>query len=85
MWVYLVNRGIRTLTDTEIKKAKARDKAYSLGDGGGMYLWITPAGGKLWRWSYRSEGKEKLMSLGKYPDISLVQARETGAALASPL
>jgi hypothetical protein len=37
------------LTDTEIKKAKARDKAYSMGDGGGMYLWVTPAGGKLWR------------------------------------
>ena len=47
-----------------------------MGDGGGMYLWITPAGGKLWRWSYRYEGKEKLMSLGKYPDVSLAQARE---------
>jgi hypothetical protein len=61
------------LTDTEIKKAKATDKAYSMGDGGGLYLWVKPTGGKLWRWSYRFEGKEKLMSLGKYPDVSLAQ------------
>jgi integrase len=46
-----------------------------MGDGGGLYLWVTPAGGRLWRWSYRFEGKEKLMSLGKYPDVSLAQAR----------
>jgi integrase len=64
------------LTDTEIKKTKARERAYSMGDGGGLYLWVTPAGGKLWRWSYRFERKEKLMSLGKYPDVSLAQARE---------
>jgi len=64
------------LTDTEIKRAKAAEKAYSMGDGGGLYLWVKPTGGKLWRWSYRYEGKEKLMSLGKYPDVSLAQARE---------
>jgi hypothetical protein len=51
------------LTDTEIKKAKAKEKAYSLNDSGGLYLWVKPAGGKLWRWSYRYEGKEKLMFL----------------------
>ena len=64
------------LADTGIKKAKPRQRPYSMSDGGGLYLWITPAGGKLWRWSYRYEGKEKLMSLGKYPDVSLAQARE---------
>ena len=64
------------LTDTEIKKAKAKEKAYSMGDGGGLYLWVKPTGGKLWRWSYRFDGKEKLMSLGKYPDVSLAHARE---------
>ena len=64
------------LTDTEIKRAKAKEKAYSMGDGGGLYLRVKPTGGKLWRWSYRFEGKEKLMSLGKYPDVSLAQARE---------
>ena len=67
------------LTDTEIKRSKAAEKAYSLGDGGGLYLWVKPTGGKLWRWSYRFEGKEKLMSLGKYPDVSLAQVRERHA------
>jgi len=64
------------LTDTEIRKAKAKDKAYRVSDGRGLYLWITPAGGKLWRWAYEFGGKEKLMSFGKYPDVSLVLARE---------
>jgi hypothetical protein len=64
------------LTDTEIKKAKAKVKAYSLNDSGGLYLWITPAGGRLWRWAYRFDRKEKLMSLGKYPAVSLALARE---------
>src|SRR5208283_31828 len=63
------------LTDTEIKKSKAKEKAYSLNDSGGLYLWITPAGGKLWRWAYRFGGKEKLMSFGKYPDVPLALAR----------
>ena len=53
------------LTDTEIKRSKAAEKAYSLGDGGGLYLWVKPTGGKLWRWAYRFDRKEKLMSLGK--------------------
>ena len=64
------------LTDTEIKRAKVKEKAYSLNDAGGLYLWITPAGGKLWRWAYRFNRKEKLMSLGKYPAVSLALARE---------
>jgi integrase len=64
------------LTDTEIRRAKATEKAYSMGDGGGLYLWVKPTGGKLWRWSYRFEGKEKLMSFGKYPDVSLALARD---------
>ena len=65
-----------SLTDTEIKRAKPRDKPYRLSDSGGMYLWITPSGGRLWRWAYLHERKEKLMSLGKYPDVSLAGARE---------
>jgi integrase len=68
-----------SLTDIEIRKAKAQDKAYRLSDGGSLYLWVTPAGGKLWRWSYCFEGKEKLMSFGKYPDVSLALARERHA------
>lgn len=64
------------LTDTEIRKAKTRDKAYRVSDGSGLYLWITPAGGKLWRWAYAFSGKEKLMSFGKYPEVPLALARE---------
>ncbi len=67
------------LTDTGVRKIKAKGNAYRLSDGGGLYLWVTPAGGKLWRWKYRHEGKEKLMSFGSYPDVSLSLARERHA------
>ena len=68
------------LTDTVIRKAKTKASAYRLSDGGGLYLQVTPAGGKLWRWKYRFEGREKLMALGSYPDVSLSQARERHSA-----
>ena len=45
----------------------------------GLFLLLTPSGGKLWRWAYRFEGKQKLMTFGKYPDISLSRARERHA------
>jgi len=64
------------LTDTEIKKAKAKEQAYNMSDSRGLYLCVTPAGGKLWRWKYRYEGKETLMSFGKYPDVPLALARD---------
>lgn len=64
------------LTDTQIKRIKPDAKAYKLGDGGGLFLWVTPAGGKMWRWAYRHEGRAKLMTLGKYPDVPLALARE---------
>ena len=64
------------LNDRQIKNARPADKAYKLNDGRGLYLQVTPAGGKLWRLKYRISGKEKLLSIGKYPDISLVEARE---------
>jgi integrase len=64
------------LTDVEIRKAKTLDKAYRLCDGSGLFLWITEAGGKLWRWKYRFHGKEKLMSFGTYPAVPLAVARE---------
>jgi hypothetical protein len=82
MWGYFPKTEVldeMALTDTEIKKAKAKENAYSLNDSGGLYLWITPAGGKLWRWAYRFDRKEKLMSLGKYPDVPLVLARDRHA------
>ena len=67
------------LTDVEIRRAKAKEKAYRMSDGGSLYLWVTPAGGKLWRWAYTHDGKEKLMAFGKYPDVPLALARERHA------
>lgn len=64
------------LTDTAIKKAKPGAKPVKLSDGKGLYLLVSPAGSKLWRWKYRVLGKEKVMALGAYPDVSLAQARE---------
>jgi hypothetical protein len=63
------------LTDIEVRKAKPSDKPVRLFDGGGLYLEISPAGGKLWRMKYRYGGKERLLAIGKYPEISLAEAR----------
>lgn len=64
------------LTDTKIKTAKPKEKDYKLTDGGGLYLLITKAGGKHWKLKYRFSNKEKKLSLGSYPNISLSKARE---------
>ena len=63
------------LSDITVKKAKPHEKAMRLFDGGGLYLEVSPAGGKLWRWKYRYGGKEKRLSLGTYPDTGLADAR----------
>jgi len=68
------------LTDTEIKRAKPQAKSYRLADSGGLSLEVSPAGGKLFRWKYRFERKEKLMALGKYPQVSLAMARKRHAS-----
>ena len=67
------------LTDIQVKRAKPAEKAYLMYDGRGLFLFVTPAGGKFWRWKYRVDGREKLMALGKYPDVSLADARERHA------
>ena len=64
------------LNDQQIKKAKPKEKPYKLADGKGLYLLITPTGGKLWRLKYRVDGKEKTLSIGAYPAITLSEARE---------
>jgi len=71
---------IGPLTDTEVRKAKVQKKAYRLPDGRGLFLLVTPAGGKLWRWKYRHEGAEKVMTFGAYPDVPLADARERHTA-----
>jgi len=65
----------KPLTDKEIKEARPKEKEYKLFDGGGLYLSVTPAGGKWWRLKYRFDGKEKRLSLGTYPHTSLKAAR----------
>lgn len=64
------------LTDTAIRAAKAGDKPYKLADGGGLYLLVNPTGSRLWRLKYRIEGKEKLLAIGPYPDVTLAKARQ---------
>ena len=63
------------LTSTAIRAAKPTEKPHKLSDGGGLYLLVNPNGSQWWRLKYRFEGKEKLLSLGVYPHISLQQAR----------
>ena len=63
------------LTAIAIQKAKIGDKTVRLFDGGGLYLELTPTGGKWWRLKYRFDGKEKRLSLGVYPEVSLRLAR----------
>lgn len=67
------------LNDLAIRKAEPRAKPYKVTDGGGLYLLVTPAGGKLWRLKYRLDRREKLLSLGKYPDVPLARAGELAA------
>jgi Arm DNA-binding domain len=63
------------LSETAIRLAKPAAKARKLFGGGGLYLLLTPAGGKLWRFKYRFGGREKLLALGAYPGAGLKQAR----------
>jgi len=64
------------LTDAAIRTAKPSEKSRKLFDGDGLYLEISPAGGKWWRLKYRWAGREKRLSLGTYPEVSLLEARK---------
>lgn len=64
------------LTDAEIRKAKSGPKPYKIADGGGLFVLVNPNGSKWWRLKYRTGGKEKLLSLGTYPDTGLKEARD---------
>jgi integrase len=64
------------LTDVAIRRAAPQSKPYKLFDSSGLFVLINPAGGKWWRFKYRFDGKEKLLSLGTYPEVTLVDARK---------
>ncbi len=63
------------LTDPIIKAAKPKEKAHKLSDGDGLVLLIQPNGSKWWRYRYRFNGKEKMLSIGTYPEVTLKESR----------
>jgi len=67
---------ITPLTDTQIRSTKPSEKEIKLFDGGGLFLLVTPSGGKLWYLKYRFAGKERKLSFGTYPSLSLADARQ---------
>jgi len=69
-------RRIVPLSAREVETAKGKEADYKLSDGGGLYLLVTPSGGRLWRFNYRFDGKQKTLFLKSYPEISLIKARE---------
>src|SRR5690606_26203536 len=64
------------LTDMQCRTAKPKAKSFKIFDGEGLYLEVTPSGGKYWRQKYRIHGKEKRISYGAYPEVSLLEARQ---------
>ena len=67
---------IKPLSEIKVRIAKSQESAYKLFDGGGLYLFVTPSGGKLWHFKYRFDNKEKKLAFGSYPEISLQDARQ---------
>lgn len=63
------------LTDAKLRSLKASDSTRKVSDGGGLHVVVTTEGSRLWRLAYRFQGKQKLLALGKYPDVSLGEAR----------
>ena len=73
------------LTDVVVRAATSQSRTRKLFDGRGLYLEISPSGGRWWRWKYRVGGKEKRLSLGVYPDVSLKAARARREAVRQQL
>lgn len=64
------------LSDLQVKNSKPKTSEYELSDGYGLHLLVTPSGGKLWRFQYRFDNKQKILALGSYPSITLSDARQ---------
>lgn len=73
------------LTIKQIEAAKPKEKSYRLSDSGGLFLFISKGGGKIWRFRYRKDGKEQTHVIGSYPEISLIEARKLHASAKSIL
>ena len=74
-----------TLTPTKVHAAKPKAKAYPLADAGGLYLDILPSGSKVWRYSYRIDGKRTKVTIGPYPSIGIKAARDAHESLRGKL
>jgi site-specific recombinase XerC len=70
---------IELLRDVQVRNAKAKRKPYRLHDGEGLYLWVSTTGAKAWQFRYKRDGKSQTTTFGKYPRISLAEAREKAA------
>ncbi|MGY1458802.1 tyrosine-type recombinase/integrase [Luteimonas sp. A534] len=68
------------LTDAKVRNAKPLKRRYKLADGHGLYLLVQPTGSRLWRYKYRLNGQEQLFAIGRYPEVSLLEARSARAA-----
>ena len=64
------------LTDSEIEGFEPRERSYKRSDGHALYIFVTPTGSKLWRMSYRFEGKQKTLAFGSYPVVTIEEARD---------
>ncbi|NOR63872.1 MAG: tyrosine-type recombinase/integrase [Rhodobacteraceae bacterium] len=74
-----------TLSDVKIRSLKPKTKTYKVSDFDGLFVAVNPNGSKLWRFKYRLDGKEKLLSIGAYPAVSLLQARQARDAARAEL
>src|SRR4051812_6348703 len=63
------------LTDVQLRNLVTRERQYKVTDGNSLYVLVSPSGGRAWRWKYLFAGKEKELSLGVYPEVTLAQAR----------
>ncbi len=64
-----------SLSDVQLRKLKPRDKPYKVADGEGLFVYVSTTGAKSWRFKYRVDGKEKVLTFGLYPDVTLASAR----------
>ena len=67
---------ITPLSEIKVRTAKPKESEYKIFDGGGLFLLVTPSGGKLWNLKYLFNNSEKKIAFGPYPEISLATARQ---------